>query len=460
MKTKFAVLLAVSLMAGALCKLTLGLSAEQSLIMSVFLMSIMGTLLFWEFRLSFVFIGSGFLFLIHAMNMENFIVSASLDVILFLIGMMIIVAMMKEAGFFYWLITVVLRVKNINARKLFIILMLISALLSAMMDEVSSIIIMVTVVFEISDFLEVNPVPLMLSSILATNIGSASTVLGNPIGVLIAARGGLTFEDFLVTAFPIAVIALLATVFIVLRWFRRQIAEIDGHIKEMQANEILLKLISVPMDRHLKSALCVFAGMMVFIVLHRRLELVLGLEENTILLIIPMMTAGIIMAWKQHKAREYVERGIEWWTLLFFMLLFAQAGTLRHTGATDVFARIFADFAHNNAAGLLGFTLWSSSIGSSVLDNVIVVVTYIPVIKSFFALGYGTETLWWALLLGGCFGGNITLIGSTANIVAIGLLEKEKNIRIRFRDWFGIGLTVGLVTTGLAWAFLFFGIFG
>ncbi|MDD5019186.1 MAG: SLC13 family permease [Candidatus Omnitrophica bacterium] len=440
--------------ASGFCGYAFGLNSHQAFSLAIFVASIMGTLFFWEFRLSFAFLGSGLLLITKAIDLESFLKLTSLEVILFLAGMMIVVSLLKDAGFFAWLVALILRARNLSGKKFTFLIMAISGLLACAVDEVTSIIFMVAAILEICDYYEVNPMPFIVISVLATNIGSAATVMGNPIGILIATKANFSFEDFLGTAFPIALIALLVTVLIVFRWFRRPIAELDHHIREMQADDVLIKLISIPMDRQLRSSLIIFGLMMVFIVLHRRLELVLGLTENTMLLIMPMLTAGFIMIWKHQKAREYVERGIEWWTLLFFMLLFAQAGTLKHTGATDVFAQLFANFAEHNPGGLLALVLWSSSLGSSVLDNVIIVVTYVPIIKSFFALGYGMEALWWGLLLGGCFGGNITLIGSTANIVAVGLLEKEKNIRVRFRDWIGVGLTVGLVTTVLAWGLL------
>jgi Na+/H+ antiporter NhaD/arsenite permease-like protein len=166
--------------------------------------------------------------------------------------------------------------------------------------------------------------------------------------------------------------------------------------------------------------------------------------------------SAFIMIWKHHKAREFVEKDVEWWSLLFFMFLFAQAGTLKHTGATDVFAQGLINLAHGSHNILLGLILWVSSIGSSVMDNVVIVVAFIPIIDSFHALGKGLEAFWWALLFGGCLGGNITLIGSTANIVAIGILEKEKHMKIMFFEWLKIGTAVGLVTTAVVWLVLLF----
>ena len=133
----------------------------------------------------------------------------------------------------------------------------------------------------------------------------------------------------------------------------------------------------------------------------------------------------------------------------FFLLLFAQAGTLKYTGATDVLAKDLVNAANNNPSIITGIVLWISTIGSSILDNVVLVAAFIPIIQSFQNLNL--EPLWWALLFGGCFGGNITLVGSTANIVALGLLEKEHNIHVKFFRWFWVGLTVGVITTVIVW---------
>jgi Na+/H+ antiporter NhaD/arsenite permease-like protein len=238
--------------------------------------------------------------------------------------------------------------------------------------------------------------------------------------------------------------------------YRRALRQFDQKIKEFGVNEILINLISVPPERELKICLGIFGITLFFISLHRRLELFFKLEPNTILLVIPLIVSGCVMIWKWRKAREYIEKDVEWWTLLFFLLLFAQAGTLKYTGATDVLARRLVDTVKNSPEIITGMILWISTVGSSILDNVVLVAAFIPVVQSVKSLGFTSQSLWWALLFGGCLGGNITLVGSTANIVALGILEKEKNIRITFFRWFWVGLTVGIVTTGIIWLALLF----
>jgi Na+/H+ antiporter NhaD/arsenite permease-like protein len=276
-------------------------------------------------------------------------------------------------------------------------------------------------------------------------------VLGNPIGILIATKSGLTFEDFILKAFPLMVFCVIVTILILKIWYRKSLLELDRKIKELGANEMLIRLISVPPEKELRISLAIFGATLFFISLHHRLELFWDLESNTILLTIPLISSACVMIWKWKKAREYIEKDVEWWTLLFFMLLFAQAGTLKYTGATDVLARQLAGWAGNNSSFLTGIVLWVASIGSSILDNVVLVAAFIPIIQSFQGLSLKLQPLWWALLFGGCLGGNITLIGSTANIVALGILEKEKNIRMTFFRWFWVGLTVGVATTAVVW---------
>ncbi|MCM8779604.1 MAG: SLC13 family permease [Candidatus Omnitrophica bacterium] len=446
-----AISLGIGLIAGQI-----GLNIHQSIAVSVFSASVLGTLFFWDFRLSFAFLGTSVLLLTRAIDLENIIKSSSLDVILFLVGMMVLIGLLKRAGVFAWIVSLILRIRNLTARKFLISIAFISALLACAVDEVTSIIFIVAAILEICDYFEVDPTPFLIISVLATNIGSSGTVLGNPIGILIASKSGLTFEDFIMKAFPIMLICLIVLIFIVKFWYRNALCEFDRRIKEIGANEMLIKLISVPPEKELKISLGVFGLTLFFISMHHRLELAWNLEPNTILLTLPLISSGLVMLWKWKKAREFIEKDVEWWTLLFFMLLFAQAGTLRYTGATDVLARQLVALTKNSASLLMGAVLWISAVGSSILDNVVLVAAFIPVVQSVKDLGMNLQPLWWALLFGGCLGGNITLIGSTANIVALGILEKERNIRMNFFRWFWIGLVVGVITTTVVWIALLF----
>lgn len=447
---KFIILLVVAITAGFLSTF-IGMNQQQALAISIFFCSILGTLFFWEFRLSFAFLGTSLLLLFKTIDLKNVIEFASLEIILFLVGMMILIGLLKESGFFAWLVTLLIRRRNLTGKQFIVSVCFCSSLLACAVDEVTSIIFMVAAILEICDYFEVDPIPFILTSVLATNIGSSGTVLGNPIGILIATKSGLTFEDFILKAFPLMIVCVTALIGIILIFYRRQIKELDQKMKEAADNEIFIKLISIPPEKKLKISLGIFGATLLFIALHHRFEIILGLENNTILLIMPLISSALVMIWHWRKAREYVEKDVEWWTLLFFMMLFVQAGTLRYTGATDVFATRLVNWVGNNPFALITSVLWTSTIGSSILDNVVLVAGFIPIVQGFQDLGFSLQPLWWALLFGGCLGGNITIIGSTANIVALGILEKERGTKISFLRWLKIGSLVGIITTLIVW---------
>ena len=456
MKQKFILLFFLIALVGFTSQ-RIGLNPPQITATAIFFASVFATLLFWDFRVAIAFLGIAVLLITKTIDLENVIRFASLEVILFLVGMMVLVGLLKEVGFFAWLVTLILRIRNLSAKKFVFVISILSALLACCVDEVTSIIFMVAAILELCDYFEAEPTPYIIISVLATNIGSTGTVLGNPIGILIASKSGLTFEDFILKAFPIMSICLLSTIVVVLFWYKRAIKKLDEKIKKLGSNEILVRLISIPPDKELRQGFIIFGLTLFFISLHHRLEILLNLEPNTILVIVPLISAGLVMIWHWQRAREYIEKNVDWWTLLFFLLLFAKAGTLKYTGATDVVARRLLGIVKHNPSLLTGMILWISAIGSSILDNVVLVAAFIPVVQSFKDLGFVLQPLWWALLFGGCLGGNITLVGSTANIVALGILEKETNIRMTFFKWFWVGLFSSIITVtlvGLALTFL------
>jgi len=450
LKKNFIKLIVLTALIGFLAKAS-GFSTQQSWVLSVFSMSIIGTLFFWEMRLSFVFIGSGIFFLMKAIDMENFLKFASLEVVLFLIGMMIIVGMMKEAGLFAWLITVVLRVKNLTGLKMYVIIMLASFLFSGLMGEVTSTMILTMVILNICDFLDVDPLPFVISSVMATNIGSAATVLGNPVGILIAARSGLSFEDFMSHSFTLSLFILFVCTFILALIYKDYLKDLTKKMVPFQEDKSFIYLISVPPDLRGKISMVVFAVIITAIAMHKRIEHLLGLEHNVLLIMIPIIFAGLILLVRHDKAREYIEKEIEWPSVLFFMFLFAQAGVIKASGVADFIAKKIITVVGNYPQVLAGAVLFLSGFLSSVLDNVVTVASFVPIVQSMDSLNMNLKPLWWALLFGACYGGNITMIGSTANIVALGLLEKERNIKITFIFWLKIGLIVGFISMVIAY---------
>jgi Na+/H+ antiporter NhaD/arsenite permease-like protein len=433
-----------------------GLSQYQAIVASIFCVSIMGVLLYWELRLSFVFLGAGAMLFTRAIDLENLIKFASLDVILFLIGMMILVGMLNDAGFFYWIVTRLIRIKNVTGGKLFILIMLLSGVLSGLMGEVASIIIMVKIILDICDLVDVDPVPLIIASVLATNIGSSGTLLGNPVGILIAARANLTFEDFMRNAFPVTALVFAVTLAILLLWYRKIIKKMTEKLIPLRENNFFMSLIKISTDIRAKVSIGIFVSMLIYIFFHHRIEILFNLEENSVLMMAPIVFAGIALFYRRDRMRHYVEREVEWTSVLFFLFLFALAGVVKYSGVSDVIARGLIGKFGNPANLLSALFIYSSSFLSAVLDNTVVVATYIPIVQSMGGLNINIKPLWWAVLFGACYGGNITIIGSTANIIAIDILEKRRGLHIGFYPWLKIGLVVGVVTTTAAYLSLIF----
>ncbi|MFH0839426.1 MAG: SLC13 family permease [Candidatus Omnitrophota bacterium] len=433
----------------------IGLDKKQATTLAIFSLSILGALLFWDFRVSFAFFGSSLLLLFRIMTFQEFILFSSMEIILFLIGMMVIVGFLREIGFFAWLLGKFI-LANMSGRRLFVTLMIGSALFACMLDEVTSIMFVIMLIFEISDYYEVNPVPFIIASVFATNIGSSGTVLGNPIGILIATKASLTFEDFITHAFPLTMLSLALIMFPLMFIFKKSIKELDEKIKESGGNEILAKLLNVPPERKIKIGMVIFGITMAALAFHHRFELLLGLEANTILLITPLISASCIMMWQRDKARGYIEKDVEWWTLLFFLFLFAQSGALTHVGIADFFANKLMAFVGGSRSVLVSIVFFTSGIVSSMLDNVVVVATFIPIVKGLISIDSTYNVLWWALLFGACYGGNMTIIGSTANIIAIGALEKARKGSISFLEWFKVGFLITAITLAIVWIFMLF----
>lgn len=425
----------------------LGLNSRQVLSITIFAMLVLGTLFFWSFRLAIAFLGLAALLICNVLDIPKFVESSSLEVILFLVGMMVVVGALRDLGFFTWIIQLIITLPGLTGRRFVVIIALTSALLACAVDEVTSILFMMVLVFQVCDTLKLDPKPYLIISVMATNIGSSGTMLGNPVGIFIGTKAGLSFEDFIVWSFPIMLVCLMATIGVALLYYRRQIATFQERLQERRKRELGLgPSVKIAYGR----GIAVLVGTVGLVAIHRRLEQLLVLPVNTVLLMAPLISAGLIMIWRRDRARHYVEDEVDWWTLLFFLILFSVAGTLGYTQVTDRMAAGCTAHFGRSVAVLTPALVAITAIASAFVDNVVCVAAFVPVIKSLAASGLHAMPLWWALLFGACYGGNITMIGSTANIVALGMLEKRYHGHIRFLDWLKVGLLIGVITCAIS----------
>ncbi len=427
------------------------IALRQIAAVSVFTLIICATLMFEERRLGIAFVGISALLALGVISLSDFVQSTELHIILLLVGMMTLVGALKDMGLFTWIIQAIINAKRMTGLKFVAILMLLSGVMPGIVDEVTSIVFVLALVFQVCDTLKLRPTPFVLMSVMATNIGSTGTMLGNPVGILIGTKATpvpLSFGDFIVHATPIMFLSLFATFVVLLAYFRKDIRLLDARLAERRASRIGLgPMVAIPY----RSGLAILLGALVFIASHHPVEHALGLEPNTMLVAAPLTIAGLLMVFRSHRARHYVEQSVEWWSLLFFMMLFAVSASLEACGVTDVIAeQIVPDGAAPSKFILTPLIVGITAVGSAFVDNIVFVSTFIPVVKKIVATAPEMQPLWWALLFGACFGGNITAIGSTANLVAISMLGKRYSAKVAFVEWLKVGILVGLVSCAVA----------
>ncbi len=435
-------------------KCGLATNATQALNIAVFAAVITTTLLFWERRVGVAFIGVALLIASKAMTLRQMLFGTELDIILFLVGMMIIVGVLKDLGFLTWVIQVIISVKRMSGISFTAILCVLSAVLASVVDEVSSIVVVLALVFQVCETLKLRPHPFVLIAVMATNIGSSATMLGNPVGIYIGNKAGFTFSQFLVGATPVAFVSLVCTFVITLFWFRKDIRAMSEAMAAHRKTG-LGPTAKIPY----KAGLFVLLATVVAIAFHHQVEGYLGLNvidgnHNAFLIMTPLVVAGLLMILRPSRARHYVEHDVEWWTLLFFMLLFTISASLSTNGITENLAKTLTQHVKGGPTGMIPLVIVISSLGSAFVDNIVFVASFTPVVQELMKMSSEYSVLWWALLFGACYGGNITVVGSTANIVASGLLEKHGQHPIKFSDWIKIGAMVGLVTAVVAWGML------
>jgi Na+/H+ antiporter NhaD/arsenite permease-like protein len=441
--------------------------ARQTLALTIFLATVLGTLMFWKIRVAIAFLGLVLLLVTRTVDLTTTIEFMDLHVILFLVGMMVIVGLLRRCGFFRWFLFHVIRLSRFEPHWLMMITLLLAAVMAALVGEVISILFITALVFELCDHFGVNPVKYVIAAVLATNIGSSWTVIGNPIGILIAFQSGLAFEDFMRFALPVGLVSLAAIIVIALIWFRKDFPEMrEGYRRELargglrdQAADAGVRFLAdwaeIKNRKLFTGSIVIFIAVVVSLVIGLRLEVWLGLEPNTLLFATPILGAAVVMLWQRSEAREYIQKDVDWWTLVFFMFLFAQAGCLEYVGLTDRIAEAMLNMHGSGVANELPIItmLWGSGLFSAIADNVVVVSGLAPVAHTLSAR-LSTLGPWWALLFGGCYGGNMTMIGSTANIVALGVLEKKTGHLIKFRYWLKVGLLASLIPMAIGTAAL------
>lgn len=358
------------------------------------------------------------------------------DVIVLLIGMMLIVAVLRRTGIFEYL--AIWAAKRARGRpfRLMVLLVVVTAVASALLDNVTTVLLIAPVTFLVCDRLGVNPVPFLMAEVMASNIGGTATLVGDPPNIIIASRAGLSFNDFLVHLAPLVV--LLVVVFIGLGrvLFRSAFVYDERRAAEVMA---LRERDAIRDQRLLVVSLAVLGVVLTAFVLHT----VLHLEPAIV-----AIAGGLVLLALSRQDAEEVAKDVEWPTLLFFAGLFIMVGALVATGVIERVAQAATDAIGGRLLVASMVLLWGSAVLSAIVDNIPYVATMAPIVSELVASTgdpSGAQVLWWSLALGADLGGNATAIGASANVVMLGLAERAGR-RISFWQFTRYGLLVAFVT--------------
>jgi len=348
-------------------------------------------------------------------NQEQAIEAIDFNTIGLLVGMMVIVGIARNSGLFEYLAVRAAKQSKGDPVKIMISLTLITALLSALLDNVTTVLLIVPITFSIAKSLEISPMPILFAEVLASNIGGTSTLIGDPPNIMIGSATGLGFMDFVVNLAPVIVVILLVTVYLLKLIYRKQLvtrSELKANIMRMDPNSEIKD--SVLLKKSLSIIGLVIFGFFIHQYVH--------LESATIAL-----TGAALLLLITRDDPEHALGAVEWPVLFFFAGLFILVGALEHVGVIEWVALAGLKLTGGELLPTGMLILWLSAIASAFVDNIPFVATMIPLIEDMGRLGgiADLNPLWWSLSLGACLGGNGTIIGASANVVVAGMAEKQ-----------------------------------
>lgn len=397
--------------------------------------------------------GASLMIVLGILTQEKAIQGIDFNTIGLLIGMMVIVAVSRRTGMFEYLAIRAAKLVKANPAAIMLMLQLVTAVVSAFLDNVTTVLLVVPVTLVICERLAIKPYPLLVAQIFASNIGGTATLIGDPPNILIGSRVGLSFNDFIVNLAPaIIVIQLIACGLFHVIWGRRFTTTLRARAKVMAFDER-----SAIVDRILLvKSLIVLACVIIGFVLARQLHL----EPATVALFgaaaLLLLTCIGRSADEQSKMVTKTFEEVEWITIFFFIGLFIVIYGVESTGLLAMLASKLVAATGGDLRVTVFAILWASAILSSIVDNIPFVATMIPLVKEMAPAFGGPEGLmpvWWALSLGACLGGNGTIIGASANLTVAGLAERA-GIRFLFIEYMKIAYPVMLVTVALAMIYL------
>ncbi|MBQ1462513.1 MAG: ArsB/NhaD family transporter [Selenomonas sp.] len=392
-------------------------------------------------------LGATSMILLGILSQETALHHIDFNTLGLLVGMMVLVGVTSHTGLFDYVAIKAAKVAKAEPKRILIYLALITAVFSAFLDNVTTVLLMVPVTFSITQKLHLKANPFLLTQIISSNIGGTATLIGDPPNIMIgSAVKELTFMAFIENLAPIAILNLIIVIFIVEIIYKKGL-----HTKpELQADLMAMDEHKALKDRRLlKKSLFVLGLVILGFFTHSFTHI----ESSMIAL-----TGGfllLLLAGGSHHLVESAMKSVEWATIFFFIGLFIAVGGLIETGIIGSMASHAVELTGGDVTSTSLLVLWLSAIVSSVLDNIPFVATMIPLIQNMGAMGVSNlEPIWWSLALGACLGGNGTLVGASANLIVAGLAA-ERGVKITFINYFKIGFPIMLLTIVLSTVYVY-----
>jgi Na+/H+ antiporter NhaD/arsenite permease-like protein len=386
--------------------------------------------------------GASLLVLLGVLTQHEAVNFIDFNTIGLLFGMMVIVGITRKSGVFEYIAIKAAQSTGGDPIKIMIALSVFTAIASALLDNVTTVLLVVPVTISICYALDVNPVPFFIAEILASNIGGTATLIGDPPNIMIGSATGIGFMDFVVNLGPVVVV-IFAITFIILRLIYKNRLQTT---KENQARLMAMDAGSAIEDLSLlKKSLAVIGLVILGFAFHQYL----ALESASI-----AIAGAAFLMLIARQAPEEVLLSVEWDTLFFFIGLFILVGGLEKTGIIEGMARQGINLTEGDVTLTAMLVLWFSAVASAFVDNIPFVATFIPLIQEMGQLGsMNIEPLWWALSLGACLGGNGTLIGASANVIVSGIASREGH-PISFLGYMKIAFPLMLLSVAIAMVYM------
>jgi Na+/H+ antiporter NhaD/arsenite permease-like protein len=408
---------------------------------AIFVAALGAIALEWVHRTKVALVGASVMVLIGALDLDGAIEAVDWATLGLLTGMMILVGLTERTGVFVYLAIRVAQASRGRPLSLVFLLAGLTGLLSAFLDNLTAILLIVPITLLIADRLAVSPLPLVLVEVIASNIGGTATLIGDPPNIMIGTHvAELTFLDFIVNLAPVALVTLVLVTAVLYIVFRPQL-----RIEPARAAEVarLDPRRDLRESRYVKRSLAILLGTIAAFFLHTALHVepaVVALVGGTLLLLVAA-----------DDVEDALER-VEWSTIFFFLGLFVMVGALEERGVIADIADVVAELTGGSRAAEVFGVLWVAAAGSALVDNIPFTAAMIPVVDELQRDSFD-DGLWWALALGACFGGNATVIAAAANVAATGVLERAGS-PVSFGRFLAVGLPVTLLSLAVATVYL------